>query len=458
MPVKDTEFYDALGVSPDASEKEIKNAFRKKAVKCHPDKHSNSTPDVKAKAEDEFKNINQAYEILSDPEKRESYDRFGKESLGNGPGPDMEDILRNFGMRMGGMGGFPFGGQQKPKSFSMPNLVAPVTLNLREIYEGKKVEFNVQRYVLKRGATPSKSDIICPQCKGQGQKTGMQQIGPGTYRQFQEKCKSCKGEGMAVKDEHFDKVNKTLRKAIPRGVIHSHQIVIPNAGHDIPACLNKNGANSKTDLVIVIKEEQQYTVPDTNLTYSRGAAGSPFNLQLSLDLTAELAICGGLKEVTFLDGSKFLVEIPKGLAFMRAHDVVVENRGLPLYGLIDTASGDNKYGDLFIKFNLSSIVLDDQDNEKVYAALTGRNMKKDRARMKSTYDSEYDEPWSIEDYGDSERLNKVNDDFREFQQTYQREKQETMRRRMNEGVDPNDGVDSDTSDDEMGGPPGCAQQ
>ena len=147
MPVAVTEFYDLLGVQPDASDDEIKKAFKRKAIKCHPDKHANSTPEVRAAAEEEFKEIGQAYEVLSDPDKRKMYNKYGKESLGNGPPPDMEDILRGFGMRMGGMGGFPFGRQQKPKA-EMPNLVTHVTLNLREIYEGKKVEFDVTRYVL----------------------------------------------------------------------------------------------------------------------------------------------------------------------------------------------------------------------------------------------------------------------------------------------------------------------
>jgi DnaJ homolog subfamily A member 2 len=457
MSVRDTEYYDVLGVSSDATESEIKKAFKKKAMKCHPDKHSQSPPDVKAAAEEEFKEIGAAYEVLSDPETRERYNRFGKEGLQGGPGPDMEDILRQFGMR----GGMPFGFRQraKPKA-QMPNLVCPIKLTLPDIYAGTKVEFVATRFVLKEGVSPAKNEIICPQCKGMGQQIRLEQIGPGTMRQSQVKCNVCRGEGISISDKYFDKVNKTLKKTIPRGVIHGHQIVIPNAGHEIPPSMCK-GSTTKTDLVIVIKEDQKYQVPDTDYTYVRGSAGSPFNLQLDVDIEPELAICGGFKEFIFIDGSAFLVRVPSGLVFRGSHDVVVEGRGLPVYGVHDTG-GENKMGDLFIKFNLQNVELDDDAYAGIYHAITNRSLKKDSKKLSDSFGDVSDAAMSIEDYAESERLDRVKEDFQQFNRVFQTEKHETMSRRANEGKNVDDDVDSDTSDDEfeeMGGaPPGCAQQ
>jgi DnaJ homolog subfamily A member 2 len=474
--VKETEYYDILGVSPDATSSEIKKAFRKAALLWHPDKHSTSTAEKKAEAEEMFKNVGKAYEALSDSEKRQTYDRFGEKGLQGadaGPGPDIEEILRH----MAGMGGIPgMGGfrrrSQRPKEAQIPSLVCKVELSLPEIDSGKKIEFKIGRWVLKAGADPSMKDLVCDTCRGLGQRVRMEQIGPGMMRQYQSRCDECDG-GIVMSDEYYEKVDKTLKKTIPRGVIHGHQIVVPNYGHDIPPSMQKGDAK-RTDLVIVIKEQQHYSVPDADLTYTRGEAGSPFNLQIGVELEPELAICGGYKELTFIDGETFLVEVPCGLIFKQSETVVVADRGLPVYGVIDE-SNQNVRGDLFVKFRIASTEFDDSVSEKIYKAITGRSKKADDKKALDSHGGVSEFGDAIEDYAESDRLRRVKEDFRQFNKVYERERRSTMERRMNEGKDP-DPADEATSDTdaedfgpgfdggfqeaafENGAPPGCAQQ
>ena len=481
--VHETEYYDILGVSPDASASEIKKAFRKAALLWHPDKHSTSTPEEKEEAEEMFKKVGKAYEVLSDPEKRQTYDRYGEEGLqgsGMAHGPDIEEILRHMaGM---GMGGFRFRQRGRPET-QMPNLACKIKLTIPEILTGHKVECQIKRKILKEGANPSKDDLVCSACRGSGVQMRMRQIGPGRMMQYQTKCDQCKS-GMKLNSEYFEEEEKTLKKTIPPGVIHEHQIVVPGYGHDIPPSLRKGDAK-RTDLVIVISEEQNYRVPDTDYLYTRGEAGSPFNLQIGLELETELAICGGYKELTFVDGSTFLVEVPPGLVFKQSETVIVPGRGLPVYGVVDS-SGNNKFGDLFVKFRFAFDGFDDQTYGAIYKAITGRSKDKDDKKMLDAHGKVVESGQPIEDYADSERLQQVKDDFREFNRVYENERRATAERRMREGKNPED---SDTSDsDEFegmggfpggmpgmgggmpgmpegfegaqfeGGPPGCAQQ
>ena len=478
--VKETEYYDLLNLEPNASEAEIKKAFRAAALLWHPDKHSKASDEKKTEAEEMFKKIGNAYEVLSDAEKRQMYDKFGEAGLQNagvGPGPDIEEILRHMGM-----GGFPFGGRgrnRKPSEAQIPNLVCQINLTLPEILAGTKVEFKVERYVLKENADPSRQELICNKCKGSGVQVRLKQIGPGMMQQVQEKCNNCV-DGMMLSEKYYEKVEKTLKKTIPKGVIHSQQIVVRNYGHEIPPsmitpAMQKDNI-TKTDLVIVITEEQQYQVPDTQFLYTRGEGGSPFNLQIGMDLEPEFALCGGYKELTFIDGEKFLVEIPPNLIFKQSPIVVVANRGLPVYGVMNS-DNTNKIGDLFVKFRVSEDGFDETVSDKLYEAITGRSKQKDDKAILKTHNNKSEFGDVLDNYAESERLDQVKSDFQKFQTILRRERDETLRRRSSEQSKPsnksNGSPDSNSNDDDElesdfdgfggaqfdgGRPPTCAQQ
>ena len=161
------DYYDILGVSKDASEQEIKKAYRKVAIKYHPDKN----PDDK-EAEEKFKEAAEAYEVLSDANKKARYDQFGHEGMKGGPGGfggggmNMEDIFSQFGNIFGGggFGGFGGGGQRVRRG---SNLRIRLTLTLEEIATGVEKKIKVNRMVAAEGVTFK----TCATCNGQGQVT-----------------------------------------------------------------------------------------------------------------------------------------------------------------------------------------------------------------------------------------------------------------------------------------------
>jgi len=165
--VKETVFYDRLGVKPDASESEIKKAFYKLAQKWHPDKVDASQ---KAEAEEKFKEINEAYEVLSDKNKRETYDRYGKEGLSE-TGFHAGDPFDIFGSFFGHTGGRYGRGPQRTE-----DIKHPIGVTLSDLYKGIKKKMRVSR------------NVICADCKGSGSK----REGAVT------KCSGCDGQGIRI--------------------------------------------------------------------------------------------------------------------------------------------------------------------------------------------------------------------------------------------------------------------
>ena len=191
----ETKFYDLLGVSPNCSDSELKKAYRKSALLYHPDRN----PD--AASAEKFKEISHAYEILSDPQKREIYDRFGEQGLSGdgGHGVSPEDLFSQlFG---GGFGGQQRQSRQGPRKGK--DMGHPLKCTLEELYKGKTTKLALQKQVLckacegrggKEGATST-----CNGCQGRGVKITMRQMGP-MIQQMQQTCNECNGEGQKIKE------------------------------------------------------------------------------------------------------------------------------------------------------------------------------------------------------------------------------------------------------------------
>jgi len=228
--VKDSKFYDILGVSPDATDAQLKTAYKKGALRHHPDKNAHNP-----EAENKFKEISQAYECLADPQKRQLYDQYGEEGLEQGGmgagGMNAEDLFSQFfgGGGMGGMGGFGgmFGGggmrEQGPKKARTIHHVHKVSLE--DIYRGKVSKLALQKSIIcpkcegrggKEGAVKT-----CAGCQGQGMKTMMRQMGPMIQR-FQTVCPDCNGEGETVREKDKCKQCNAKKTIIERKVLHVH--------------------------------------------------------------------------------------------------------------------------------------------------------------------------------------------------------------------------------------------
>jgi DnaJ family protein A protein 2 len=170
-PADTQALYDVLGVTKKATQSEIKKAFRKLALKKHPDKGG----DV-----EEFKKIQAAYEVLGDEEKSSKYDQYGLEGLEGGDMPEGMDI---FDMFFGG-GRRRRGGSGKRKA---EDTVYPLKVSLEDLYNGKTAKLAITRNVMK--GEPRK----CSTCRGQGVVIQMRQIGPGMVQQLQARCPDCSG-------------------------------------------------------------------------------------------------------------------------------------------------------------------------------------------------------------------------------------------------------------------------
>ncbi|HBE40271.1 MAG TPA: molecular chaperone DnaJ [Bacteroidales bacterium] len=259
------DYYEVLGVSKNASKEEIKKAYRKQALKYHPDKNPGDK-----KAEERFKEAAEAYEVLSNDEKRSRYDRFGHAGMSGssggfgGSGMTVEDIFASFGDifgdAFGGFGGFT-SGRRSRRVNKGTNLRVKVKLNLNEISGGAEKKIKVKKYDTctacgGTGAADSNSISNCPTCHGTGQVTrvtntllGQMQTSSicpscgGEGKTITRKCAQCYGEGIVQKEEII-KIN------IPAGVGKGMQMTLSGKGN----AARRGGVNG--DLLVVIEEEE----------------------------------------------------------------------------------------------------------------------------------------------------------------------------------------------------------
>lgn len=260
------DYYEVLGISKGASKDEIKKAYRKQALKYHPDRNPGDK-----EAEQNFKEAAEAYEVLSNDEKRQRYDQFGHAGLGgqsgfSGAGMDIEDIFSHFGdifgSSFGGFGGFGGGGGRRSsrRTNKGSNLRVKVKLTLEEIAHGVTKKLKVKKYVScdacsGTGAEAGSSLSTCSTCGGSGYVTrvsntflGQMQTSStcptcgGEGRTVQNKCTKCHGEGIVKKEE-------VISVDIPAGVAEGMQLSVSGKGN----AARRGGING--DLIVLIQEE-----------------------------------------------------------------------------------------------------------------------------------------------------------------------------------------------------------
>jgi len=249
------DFYDILGVSKNASEAEIKKAYRKKAIEFHPDKNPGN-----AEAEENFKSAAEAYEVLSDAQKKAKYDQYGHQAFDNGGGGfngggmNMDDIFSQFGDIFGSaFGGGGFGGNSGgPRRTKGSNLRIKVKLTLEEIANGVEKKVKVKRKI----QAPGVKYKTCSTCNGQGQVLRVTNTILGRM-QSASTCPSCGGSGQLIesKPSNADSQgmimeDETVSIKIPAGVVDGMQLKVSNKGNDAPG----NGVPG--DLIVAIEEQE----------------------------------------------------------------------------------------------------------------------------------------------------------------------------------------------------------
>lgn len=288
------DYYDILGVSKGASEQEIKKAYRKVAIKYHPDKN----PDDK-EAEEKFKEAAEAYEVLSDANKKARYDQFGHEGMKGGGGHggfggmNMDDIFSQFGNIFGG-GGFGGGGRSRARTGS--NLRIRLSLTLEEIAKGVEKKIKVNRLVSAKGVTFT----TCTTCNGQGQVTRIVNTMLGQM-QSASTCPTCGGSGQiidkrppGVDSSGLESREEVVEIKIPAGVAEGMQLSMSGKGNEAP------GGGMAGDLIILIgeKDHEELQRDENNVLYD-------------LHISFPDAALGCEVEVPTLSG-KVKIKIPSG--------------------------------------------------------------------------------------------------------------------------------------------------
>lgn len=337
--VRDTKLYDTLGVSPDADPDQLKKAYRKLALKHHPDKNQHSEESA-----EKFKEISEAYDILQDDQKRQLYDQYGKEGLeqggGMGGGMAAEDLFAQFfGGGGGGFGGM-FGGgmrDQGPKKARTIHHVHKVSLE--DVYKGKVSKLALQKSVIcskcdgrggKEGAVKT-----CTGCNGAGMKTMMRQMGPMIQR-FQTVCPDCNGEGEMVREKDKCKACNGKKTVIERKVLHVHV---------------DKGVQSGTKLDFRGEGDQMPGVQPGDVQFEIEQKPHPRFQRKGDDLFyhAEIdlltALAGGAIYIEHLDERWLTVEIMPGEVIQPGEVKVIRGQGMPSYRHHD-------FGNLYVQFEV----------------------------------------------------------------------------------------------------------
>ncbi|CAI4050111.1 hypothetical protein SKDZ_14G2580 [Saccharomyces kudriavzevii ZP591] len=333
--VKETKFYDILGVSVTATDVEIKKAYRKCALKYHPDKNPSE------EAAEKFKEASSAYEILSDSEKRDVYDQFGEDGLsgaggaGGFPGGGFgfgDDIFSQF---FGGAGG-----AQRPRGPQRgKDIKHEISASLEELYKGRTAKLALNKQILCKGCEGrgGKKGAVkkCSSCNGQGIKFVTRQMGPMIQR-FQTECDVCHGTGDIVdpKDrckscngKKVENERKILEVHVEPGMKDGQRIVFKGEADQAPDVI-------PGDVVFLVSERP-------HKSFKRD--GDDLVYEAEIDLLT--AIAGGEFALEHVSGDWLKVGIVPGEVIAPGMRKVIEGKGMPVpkYG---------GYGNLIIKFTV----------------------------------------------------------------------------------------------------------
>ena len=321
------DYYDVLGVSKSADNKEIKKAYRKIAIKFHPDKNPGNK-----EAEEKFKEAAEAYEVLSNNEKRQRYDQFGHAGMkgnagGFGGGMNMDDIFSQFGdIFGGGFGGFG-GGRGGRRVIKGTNLRIRLSLTLKEILEGVDKKIKVNRLVQAKGVTYD----TCRTCNGQGQVTRISNTILGQM-QTSTTCGVCNGAGKSIKDRPSGsdsngmvKEQETVKITIPPGVEDDMQLKVSGKGNAAPF----EGINGDLLVLISVEEHESLIRDGKNLHYDHYISFA----DAALGTTSQIPTVNG----------KVKIKIEKGIQSGKI--LRLKSQGLPSVNSYGT-------GDLLVHINL----------------------------------------------------------------------------------------------------------
>ncbi|KRT78784.1 Chaperone, partial [Oryctes borbonicus] len=331
----DNKLYEILGVSRSASDNEIKKQYRKLAKEYHPDKNP--------QAGDKFKEISYAYEVLSDPKKRQVYDKYGLKGMQEGAqdgGFGSDELFSHLfgGGLFGGFAGFGGGMRRRQRG---EDTIHPLKVSLEDMYNGKTAKLQLSKNVICSACNGKGGKLgavqTCKTCKGCGLKVTYRQLGPGMTQQLQSRCPDCQGEGEIISEKdrcitcHGKKVcneTKILEVHIDKGMKENQKIYFRGEGDQQPDI-------EPGDVVIILQQK-----PHEKFQRSGD------DLYFSHTITLSEALCGLSFIIRHLDGRDILVRNPPGQVIKPGDVKAVVGEGMPLF------KNPFDKGNLYVKFEI----------------------------------------------------------------------------------------------------------
>jgi len=407
-------YYDLLGIKPDASAAELKKAYRGLAMKWHPDKHAEN----KAEAEAKFKEITEAYEVLSDPNKKEVYDKYGEEGLKGGPGgfharsatSVFEELFGGAFGGFGGMGGMGGGrgGREGPKRTE--DIHFQLAVSMEDFYKGRVRKLKVSRSVTcggckGKGSMKEGAVSTCSNCNGAGREMVTQRVGPGMIQQMVVQCRACggRGESIAEKDRCAKcKGKKVVPEAkqievrIEKGMTPGQKIRFSGDANEMPGY-------ETGDIVVVLMpkdsdapedDDDDEEEPDLDrdpddptpppkkapkakkaeakaAAEKKGASIKPkfsrlrngIDLVIEKKLTLSEALLGFEFSIRHLDGRILVIRSPPGHVVSPDDIMIVDGEGMPVY------RDPHSKGDLYVKLSIQMPTSEELKDPKTRTAL-----------------------------------------------------------------------------------------
>lgn len=319
-----SKYYEVLGVPQTATPDELKKAYRKAAIKNHPDKGGDP---------EKFKELSQAYEVLSDPEKREIYDEYGEDALKEGMGGGGSssespfDIFEQFFGGGGGFGGgFGGGGSSRTRKKQGEDVKQVLKVSLEEVYNGITKKLSLSRNILckkcKGKGSKSGASSRCFGCQGSGMRVTTRQIGPGMIQQMQHVCPECRGSGESIserdrcqqcKGKKVTQEKRVLEVHVEKGMQNGQKIVFEGQADEAP-----DTVTGDIVFILQLKEHPKFKRKQDDLYVEH-------------NVTLTEALCGFQFVLTHLDGRQLLIKTNPGEVIKPDQYKGINDEGMPQY-------------------------------------------------------------------------------------------------------------------------------
>ena len=365
------DYYSLLHISRDATEREIKRAYRTLSKKYHPDKNPNNST-----AQSRFVEVAEAYEILSDSTLRKIYDQYGHDGVkqhqeGRGAGQQHHDPFELFSRFFGGSGHFRGGGGGVRRG---PDMEFRIQLPLADFYTGKEIEFEVEKQVVceECGGSGSADGVVeaCSKCGGRGAVVQKHMLAPGIFQQMQMQCDSCGGKGKRIKrpcrvcgGHRVERKSIPLTASIERGIPKGYRLRFENEADESPDYI-------AGDMIVTVLE-QPPSLDSAHAADGENAAAS-FNtngvwmrrkgddLWWKEVLSLREAWMGDwTRNLTHLDGHVVQISRPRGQVVQPGQVETIQGEGMPIYqdGHLHEQRGGEDFGRLYVEY---MVILPDQ--------------------------------------------------------------------------------------------------